>query len=216
MDENIVFIIPSVIFFSPNPLNYSPVRSVFSPQERAEQTKQSIDSIRSKIPNSKVILIEMGFRETLPLNLHSLADNYVFLGNRKIIRQTADSPCKGLGEAVGLVLADKVIRSHQAKYFFKLSGRYYLNENFDMNPWLTGEEGFVAKKYNDSCISTRLYGFSNNFYTCWRNSIKRSVPYLASGEAMENVMPKVISTIRHLNPVGVSGLLAPYNVGAWE
>lgn len=216
MEANTVFIIPSVIYFSPNPLSYSPVRSAFSPEERAEQTIQTIESIRSKIPNSKTILIEMGLQKTLPFNLHSLADGYVYVGHRKVVRQAADSPSKGHGEAVGLLLANKGIRSFPAQYYFKLSGRYFLDDNFDINPWLSGEEGFVAKKYNDACISTRLYGFSNSFYNSWRMSMKQGLPYLAEGEAMENVMPKTISTIRHIDPLGVSGILAPQNVWVWE
>ncbi|CAM4388315.1 hypothetical protein L1N85_23730 [Paenibacillus alkaliterrae] len=216
MDANIVFIIPSVIYFSQNPLSPDIARSVFSPEERAGQTKQTIESIRSKIPTSKIILIEMGLHEILPFNLHALADRYVYLGNREMVRPAVDSTCKGHGEAIGLVLANKAIRSFQAKYYFKLSGRYYLDENFNINPWLSGGEGFVAKKYNDSCISTRLYGFSESFYDTWRISMKRGIPYLARSEAMESVIPKVISTIRHMDPVGVSGILAPHNVGVWE
>lgn len=216
MEENIVFIIPSVIHFSHNPLSYSPVRSVFTPVERAKQTIKTIESIRSKIPNSKTILIEMGLEYSLPFNLHELADKYVYLGDSKIVREAADSSSKGHGEAVGMVLADKYIRSFPAQYYFKLSGRYYLDDNFDIKPWLSGEEGLVAKKYNDECISTRLYGFSNNFYDSWRNSMEQGLSYLAAGEAMEMVIPKTISTIRHLETVGVSGILAPHNVGVWE
>lgn len=216
MEANIVFIIPSVIYFSDNPLSYSPVRSVFSPEERAEQTIKTIESIRSKVPNSKSILIEMGLHEILPFNLHSLADSYIYLGKRRVVREAADSTSKGHGEALGLLLANNSIRSFPAQYYFKLSGRYYLDDNFNINQWLSRGDGFDAKKYNDDCISTRLYGFSNSFYNSWRNSMKQGIPYLEAGEAMENVMPKTISSIRHIDPVGVSGILAPHNVGVWE
>ena len=40
------------------PLSYSNVRSVFTREERYEQTKKTIQSIKEKIPNCKIMIVE--------------------------------------------------------------------------------------------------------------------------------------------------------------
>ena len=53
-----IFLITSTIRFSENPLSYSHSRSVFSAEERLEQTLHSIKSIRTNIPDAIIILLE--------------------------------------------------------------------------------------------------------------------------------------------------------------
>ena len=51
-------LITSVINTPKKPLSYSNVRSVFTREERYEQTKKTIQSIREKIPNYKIMIVE--------------------------------------------------------------------------------------------------------------------------------------------------------------
>jgi hypothetical protein len=60
MKRNTLFIVSSAIYLSSNPLCYSSTRSAFSAEKRAQQTLKTIESIRSAIPDAKIILIEMG------------------------------------------------------------------------------------------------------------------------------------------------------------
>lgn len=216
MNDDIVFIIPSVIYFANRELSYSETRSVYSPRVRARQTKEGIESIRRLVPKSKVILVELGLQRNLPYSLEKLSDAYVYGGKNQAIRRITDGINKGHGEAVALLLADKAVNGFQAKYFFKLSGRYKLNHDFNLQAWLPSKNTLVAKKYNDNCISTRLYGFSAEFYETWRRGIFKAIPDLRCGWAFEDTLPKVISTIQHLEPIGVSGLIAPHGVTAIE
>src|SRR3989344_7875980 len=53
------FIITSVIYPKPGKqVQYNGIRSIFSPEERAEQTLRTVESIRLKVPGAKIILVE--------------------------------------------------------------------------------------------------------------------------------------------------------------
>ena len=53
--DNLV-LITSVINTPNTPLSYTNTRSVFSRQDRFEQTKKTIKSVREKLSNSKIII----------------------------------------------------------------------------------------------------------------------------------------------------------------
>jgi hypothetical protein len=126
----------------------------------------------------------------------------------KVVRQAVDSPYKGLGEAIGLRIADRYIQSNRADYYFKLSGRYRLNGRFQLKDW--PREGISART-KKGWMSTRLYGFSKNRYRIWRTALKKSMPALKRGIAIESVLPRYVGNIRRMNNIGVSGTIAPWN-----
>lgn len=213
--NDVVFIVPSVIYFDPAPISYSIVRSIYSPEIRAEQTAMTISSVREKVPNAKVILMEMGLRRELPFDLHLKADQYVYLGHRRYIRKIADGPNKGHGEALALLLAHRAAMKYRARYYFKLGGRAWLDHRFSLDTWVN-EPGFAALKYSDDCCASRLYGFPAEMYDFWRESMRKALPLLEFGSAMERVLPQVVSPIRHVNIIGLRLLLAPHGVGVVE
>ena len=51
-------LITSIIKTPDIPLSYISTRSVFTHNERFEQTKKTIQTIREKIPNSKILIVE--------------------------------------------------------------------------------------------------------------------------------------------------------------
>ena len=53
-----ITLITSIIDTPNLPLSYTNCRSVFTKQQRFEQTQNTIASIREKIPDNKIILIE--------------------------------------------------------------------------------------------------------------------------------------------------------------
>lgn len=211
----VVFVVPSVIHFAERSLSYSSVRSVYSPELRALQTHESIASIRRAVPGARIVLVELGLRERLPGSLELDADTYLYAGGNAAIRRIVDGVNKGHGEAAALLVADRVLRASGASYFFKLSGRYRLTGLFRLDAWTGTRDALVAKKYNDACVCTRLYGFASDFYGSWRSGLLRAIPDLRFGWAIEDVLPKFMS-IRDLQPLGVAGLIAPFGVGADE
>ena len=104
--------------------------SVFSLQERFQQVFMSIESVRRKIPNSFIVLLEVG---TAPDELASFLKQHV---DEYFIMNVADLN-KNQGEATMMYRFLKSelftgIRS-QFTHFNKLSGRYFLNDEFDFN-----------------------------------------------------------------------------------
>lgn len=203
MRPNVLFIVTSTICLTTNPLSYSSTRSAFSTGQRADQTVRTLASIREKFPRARILLIETGLNKELPQSLTKCADLYLYLGHRNIIRQAADGPYKGLGEALSLYLANRAILSFQADYYFKLSGRYYLNEHFNAHGW-AGES--VAGRKCENGLYTVLYGFPDRLYHNWRSSLRLSIPVLLRGESLELIQPKFFEQpISYLPQLGVSG-----------
>lgn len=100
-----LFIVPSVIHPISKPLSYYPIRSVFTPQQRYEQTLTQIDSIRKKVPDSYIVLIEAS--NNIPsewhMELRSKVDLFVDASMDPHVREATDSVAKGYGEAVQLL-----------------------------------------------------------------------------------------------------------------
>src|SRR5206468_12268478 len=97
-------------------------------------TLKTIDSVRRKIPACQVVLVEMGPETYLMDTLREAADKIIVVGNRRLVRCACDSRHKGLGEAAGLLAAGHRLR-HLGDYYFKLSGRYFLDDDFRLEKW---------------------------------------------------------------------------------
>ena len=55
---NNLVLITSIINTPQNPLSYSNIRSVFTREERFNDTKETIKSIKEKIPYCKIMIVE--------------------------------------------------------------------------------------------------------------------------------------------------------------
>jgi hypothetical protein len=216
MPYRIAVLMPSVVYFADSPLSYSDVRSVYSPEERARQTEEGIASVRTALPTARIIMVEAGLKGELPGGVEKLADRYIYIGSNPAVRRVVDGPNKGHGEAVQLLAAHGAAMEFPFRYYLKLSGRYKLSTRFNFGEWVRTPGALIAKKYNESCICTRLYGFTASFYKTWRRGLLEIVPHLRRGVAVEDAMPKAIQPIEHLSPLGVYGMLAPYGCGANE
>jgi hypothetical protein len=181
-------------------------RSVFDPAERSSQTIKTINSIRDRMPGADIILLEMGKEKNLAQELTKIVDRYVYIGDRKRVRRAVDGKRRGLGEATGLIAAGNEL-DNGASFFFKISGRYFLNEQFETRLWKG--DFFQAKKY-DSGISTRLYGFGRRFFNDWQTALKRSLWKLYWGSSIEDVLPAKFGwhRIQDIKKLGLSGFVA--------
>jgi hypothetical protein len=204
--DKTTFIITSVIHFSPKKLTGSTPRSVFDPAMRSLQTEKTIASIREKMPGADIILLEMGKEKNIGVDLVKMADRYVYIGDRKRVRWAVNGRRRGLGEAMGLIAASKELDTG-ASFFFKISGRYHLNEQFEPRLWQG--DFFQAKKY-ETGISTRLYGFNRRFFSDWQTALKRSLWKLYWGSSIEDVFPAKFGPdrIQGIKKLGLSGKIA--------
>ena len=114
-------------------------RSVFSKEERYEQLKKTIESVREKVPDSYIILVECSELTSEQLKYLSEKCNRVMnlYGDSKK-KELIYSPYKSIGDITQTIFGFSVIKDIDTKkksIFFKsiskISGRYWLNEKFD-------------------------------------------------------------------------------------
>lgn len=156
-----ITLITSIIDTPNTPLSYIKTRSVFSKEQRFEQTKKTILSIREKIPNNKIFLVECSiltseerdfFIENVDYFLNVCDTNDNDLINRMF------TISKSMGEGTMTIIALQYIFNNNIDfdYLYKISGRYWLNDNFKYNLFDT----------NLSCIHN-IDNNSNNVFTCF-------------------------------------------------
>lgn len=156
-------LITSIVNTPNKPLSYTNTRSVFSRNERFEQTKLTIQSIKAKIPNHKILLVECSdFNEEEKLYFEKECDYILNLYNNKELHCNIFGLSKALGEGTLTSQGFRYLNENNISYtnLFKISGRYWLNDNFDYN--IFNNEMLIFKKINDNNISTVLYKFPHH------------------------------------------------------
>ncbi len=154
--ENLV-LITSVICITNNPLSYTNTRSVYSHEERFEQTKKTIETIREKIPNSKILLVECSnLNEDMSNYLLQKCDYFLNLCNDITARQCTSHISKSLGEGYMTFCALKYVFENNINFenLIKISGRYWLSDNFNYNYFNNND---IVVKY--------INGESDNVFT---------------------------------------------------
>ena len=203
---DITCIITSVIAFTERPLSYSRRRSIYTASERATQTKQTVTSLRLHLPDAHIILVEGGRQQEIPEQLATDVDDYLYVGNRPLVRWACDGPFKGLAEVLMLLTAMPHLPTSQR--YFKLSGRYALNSHFDLHSW--PKNGF-AFRYYGTRVSTRLYMCSVDCMPAWRRALLRSIPGLLLNYSLEELVPKFVrvDSTAPLAVLGIEGQIGP-------
>lgn len=175
--------------------------SVYSEEERIAQTLSTINSIK-KFCDSKIILVENSdnisgidqISESVDSVIHRPFHHY----NKSVLE-------------VGLVLhgMEEIEKKEwQFDMLFKLSGRYELNENFNIDnidPTL-----YNLRKFNDKHVSTVMYGIPSCFFSEFQEIFSRLKSGFMSQDiehTLYNVIPK--EKVNWLNEIGVQGNIAP-------
>lgn len=163
-----LIIITSVINTHPSPLSYGQ-RSVYSPQERYEQTLKTIESC-NKIPSGYKMLIETSdLDKKMEDDLKSKVDFYVNFNQDKNIKDIIDSPHKGRSEATQIINAIKLIGYGLYENIYKISGRYWLNDNFNYDNYDNDENIFKTAPNN---LVTAFYKINKTSYQTYINCLK--------------------------------------------
>ena len=165
-------IITSVINISKDPLDYSRVRSVYTPEERYTQVIKTIESINGKIENSDILFLESSEIDIEKENtIKDMVDHYVKLTDDKI-KKVIDGQFKASAESTQILEGLKRIDINKYHNIYKISGRYSRNDNFDYmkydndhNIFFETSDGLkiatvfykINKKYIDTFISTLEY-----------------------------------------------------------
>lgn len=127
---------------------------VFSVEQRVEQTKQTIASIRKYAPGSQILFIDNS-NESCHADLD--IDFGVNVERNMFTKWANDVGSKGIGEAYMLSECFKFMRANVIRptRLFKMSGRYRLAEGFDITEYDNPKyQGMYAFRVNDWDVSS--------------------------------------------------------------
>lgn len=156
-----------------------PKFGVFEPQKRFEQTITTINSIRGKIPDARIVLLEcsgQALSEDIKKHLLQSVNLYAdFSKDQNVTHfyKTIENHdiMKNLTEMVCFVKFLNLAKENKVKVFegvdrvFKISGRYYLTDNFDITKYDDTVKGkYVFKRKMTSQFPIGVTGGVNRQY----------------------------------------------------
>jgi hypothetical protein len=167
---NVVYI-GSKIYVSNNPFGYTSTRSIYTPLERFNDTLKTIESVRKYIPNSFIILFDNSI--FTPKEYSTINENvnlFINITDDKVITEyTNKTMSKMYGELCQttstIYYLEENLKNLKIKHFFKLSGRYTINESFNYDNY-DNDYNIFKKNIN---VTDRKY-FYTSFYKISRKN----------------------------------------------
>lgn len=215
--ENLV-LITSVICTTNNPLSYTNTRSVYSHEERFEQTTKTIETIRTKIPNSKILLVECSnLNEDMTNYLLEKCDFFLNLYNDITARQCTSHISKSLGEGYMTFCALKYVFENNINFdnLIKISGRYWLSDNFNYTNFNNND---IVVKYienNKDNVFTALYKLPKSSYVNFMTFLESNFNNMINCIGYEVLFSIFIKTqnkqMKILDPIGLEGYVSVAN-----
>ena len=213
---NNLVLITSVICIENRPLSYTNIRSVYSHSERFEQTKKTIESIREKIPNSKIFLVECSnLTEDMSKYLVEKSDYFLNLYEDEKIRNNTTGLSKSLGEGTMTICAINYIKYNNIEYdnLFKITGRYWLSNNFNYNNFNNSDIQihYINEDRDNTCTS--LYKLHKTNVEGFMNFLNRNIHLMNQCIGYEVLFAMFLkeskpNNIIHLNKIGVNGYIS--------
>lgn len=213
---NNLILITSIIKTPNKPLSYINTRSIFSSRERFEQTKNTIQTIREKIPNSKIMIVECSELSDEEYDyFKNNCDYFLNLINNQNAVDKIYSKSKSLGEGTMTIFAIDFIKENNIEFdnFFKISGRYWLSNNFYYTNFENNDVivHYINNDVNNCCTALYKLHKSNvddfhNFLISNINLMINCIGYeiLFSIFLKNNVSNKIVN----LDKIGVSGYIS--------
>lgn len=202
----------------PTSFNYSHTRSTFTPEERFEQTKQTIESVFEKIPRAFVVLVECSnLKPEWTEYFNKRCNKFINFYDDLSIRNNVQSIYKAQGEIsqhvafINHMLYDIVNMGVEIKRLWKISGRYYLNENFNLNNYSL-ENITIAAKCSDTNFSTVLFSWPFKYIGAYIHTVQKIIETDFQNETLglEGLFHKHTQGFpkTHLDQLGVSGYVS--------
>lgn len=217
-NKNLI-IITSILNISKNELSYYHIRSVFDIYKRYEQTLKTINSIKKYIPNCFILFCEcsdLTNYNDIQENIEQNVDQFLNFNNNSSVKNEVNSQYKGSGENSILLEAIKYINNKNLIFdnVFKISGRYYLNDDFDFKLYNNNYNQFTLWDNNFNSYASLFYKikfkYLNLLHTCFTYFIDK----LKNGEALEILLNKYFNqymnyqNITILDKMNISGNLS--------
>lgn len=207
-----LILISSIINTPDKPFNYISTRSVFTRKERFEQTKKTIESVKDKIPDSKILIVECSdFNEEETEYLLNNCDYVLNLWDKKELHDKIFGLSKSLGEGTITIEGLRFIFNNDLKFenFFKISGRYNLTDRFYYSKY--NNDRIVCKKAGDNIISTRLYKFPYKYLNDLHDYLIQNRDKMIECIGNENLFGLFVanySDVDYNEVIGVEGYIA--------
>jgi hypothetical protein len=181
-------------------------------------TINTIKSVRERIPNSKILLVECSeFTEEEYNILNSQCDFIINLFSSEI-KHLIYSPINALGEGIMTLFALELIIQNNLTFdnLFKISGRYWLSDYFNYD--LFNNNNIVVKYINNKIITT-LYKipflFIKDYHTYLLNNLDMNNSNdgsFTNNNSNDELLTKFVNNIFNykiinINPIGVAGTL---------
>jgi hypothetical protein len=203
-------LITSVVHTTNNPLNYSETRSIYSHQERFEQTLETIESIKKYLPDANIMIVECSQNSSYIENLKSKVNHFLNLEFNESVNLKKE---KGEGEATLLLNALTFLKD---KYdaIYKITGRYVLQPSFNKEDWLS-QHGITACRTSQygmkDSIHTFFYKVPNKFINLFKKTLTKYVSN-SSVSCIENFMAVHLkSDINFIDHIGILVRWSCYN-----
>lgn len=138
--------------------------SKFTLDERVEQTLVTIDSIRNKVPGAKIAIFESSaikLEDPVKQKLREVSDFIAYTGQDPIIQTIYNGTknwdmVKSFSELVSFITGMKLLKamtnmnSSDVDRIHKISGRYVLNEYFDLSVYEKFPDKIIVAKKLDT------------------------------------------------------------------
>ena len=209
-----LILITSVVKIPNKKLSYTNIRSVFTSNDRFEQTKKTIESVKNKIPNSKIFIIECSnLTEEHEKYFKNNSDYFLNLYGNDNIENTIYGESKSLAEGTMTIKAIEYIFHNNIHFdnFYKISGRYWLSDKFDYNIFNNNHN--IFKKINNDVnnINTTFFKLTSenidilyNFLKQHINDMKKCIGY----EILFGKFIKIINAVKFIEIIGIEGYVS--------
>jgi hypothetical protein len=173
-DKVNVVIITSKIYISSAPFSYIDKRSIYTKEERYNQTFDTIRSIRDKIPNNFIILYDNSqFTDEEYNEIKQHVDCFINIHNDDVVNYlTNNSIHKLFGEISQTFKMLEYIhifyKDMKIGNIFKITGRYIIDDRFDYNNYDNDKSIFKRNQL----VKDRSY-----YFTCFYKICESEIPF---------------------------------------
>lgn len=214
-----VIVLTSIINIPDKPFSYTPIRSKYSRDERFEQTKYTIKTLKNKIPDSKIFLIECSdLNDEENEYIKENVDFFVNLYGNAELETLIFGISKSIGENTLLLNAIKYLEENNIKYenFYKISGRYWLTDNFNYENFNNDKISYASSKTNENDVYTSFYKLNIKHIATYVKFIIENMSLLEKCICAEIFFGIFLSTVddsekNKIPFVGVAGYIAVWD-----
>lgn len=191
------------------PLHYCNVRSIYTNEERFEQTLQTIASVRKYLPSADIWIAECSSLSPEKIRrFKEVADYYIDFSTDQAIYQQSISPYKGPAE---LMMTKKMLMMGEMQNYrkiYKFSGRYLLHDKFNPENFSEHEPTFRVDP-DTGGTTTTLYSIPSSKIEIYIRDIDRVVAELHDKPiSIEAMVGKTLPYIHKINELGLMGYVA--------